>query len=85
MTVHSPLLGSRTIRQRLASAATIASGRAVKAKSPPAAQIFFAIAEIGTDWSRAGPECEPRLQDILGAVARMYLAADALERCRSGL
>jgi hypothetical protein len=76
------------LRRRLNNAQLHASARARRAFSPDAEMLFLAIRGIAAQWSMAwspDPEIDAKLEDILGALTRMFLAADALERNGSGL
>ena len=78
------------LRRRLSNASLHALARARRARSTDAELLYRDIARIASDWSiewrlAADAEIESQLQDILGALTRMFLAADALERNGSGL
>lgn len=76
------------IRRRLNNAALHASARARRATSPDACGLFHEIARIAAQWTLAwepDDELEAKLSDILNALTRMFIAADALERNGSGL
>ncbi len=76
------------LRRRLNNAALHAQARARRAFSPDAEMLFLTIGRIAGHWSMAwsaDPELDAKLEDVLGALTRMFLAADALERSGSGL
>lgn len=76
------------LRRRLNIAALHASARAQRATSPDARALFYEIARIAAHWTLAwdpASDIEAKLTDILNALARMFLAAAALERHGSGL
>ena len=76
------------LRRRLNNARQRSICRRDRSISPDAHALFCEIARIAGDWSlkwQPDSDLESRLQDILDALTRMFLAADALERNGSGL